>query len=98
MSRLNVILLVLLVVSGLYLVQVSYDGRRLFSALDHAKTRERELATDFDRLELSRRAAATAVRVERLAQDRLGMRAATPAVTEYLSDTAPSSAANGGDQ
>jgi cell division protein FtsL len=84
MTRLNVFLLVLLVISGLYLVQVSYDTRRLFSALDHAQTRERELNTDFDRLELARRGAATALRVDRLAQERLNMRAATPAVTEYL--------------
>lgn len=84
MTRLNFALLVLLVVSGLYLVRVSYDARRVFTELDRARSAERKLNTEFDRLELERRGAAATLRVEKLAKDRLGMRAATPNVTEYV--------------
>ena len=37
MTRLNVLLLVALIFSSLYLVRVSHDSRRLFTELDHAR-------------------------------------------------------------
>jgi cell division protein FtsL len=95
MTRLNFALLVLLVVSGLYLVRVSYDARRVFTELDRARSAERKLNTEFDRLELERRGAAATLRVEKLAKDRLGMRAATPNVTEYVPHAPPVVAASG---
>jgi len=84
MTRLNLALLMLLLASSLYLVRVSYESRRLFAALDKAQSEERALETDSERLKTELRTQATPLRVERTARDRLGMRAASPAVTQYV--------------
>lgn len=84
MTRLSIILLAALVVSALYLVQVQYESRRLFTALDRADAKAHELETERSRLEVEKRAAATSLRVETLAKTRLSMRTITPAITEYV--------------
>ncbi len=84
MTRINLLLLVALLVSSVYLVRVSYESRRLFAALDKAQGEERALDNDGERLKTELRSQATPLRVERTARDRLGMRAATPAVTQYV--------------
>ena len=83
MTRLNVVLLLVLIASSLYLVRVSYESRRLFAELDKAQSEERALDNDSERLKTELRSQATPLRVERTARDRLAMRAATPAVTFY---------------
>ena len=93
MTRLNLALLMLLLASSLYLVRVSYESRRLFAALDKAQSEERALETDSERLKTELRTQATPLRVERTARDRLGMRAASPAVTQYVELPAAASAA-----
>jgi cell division protein FtsL len=82
--KLNVLLLIALVASGLVLVDVSYESRRLFSALDRAQAQALKLESDHESLQLERRAQATPLRVEKVARDRLAMRNATPAVSEYV--------------
>ena len=84
MTRLNVLLLLALLASSLYLVRVSYESRRLFAALDKAQSEERALDTDSERLKTELRSQATPLRVERTARDRLAMRSATPSVTHYV--------------
>ena len=84
MTRLNLLLLVGLLVSSIYLVRVSYESRRLFAALDKAQSEERALDHDSERLKTDLRSQATPLRVERTARDRLAMRSATPAVTQYV--------------
>ena len=84
MTRLNVLLLLVLLASSLYLVRVSYESRRLFAALDKAQGEERTLDHDAERLKTELRSQATPLRVERTARERLAMRAATPAVTQYV--------------
>lgn len=96
MTRLNVILFAALLLSSLYLVRVSYDARRLFAELDKAQTEERALAIEFERLKAERQAQATPLRVEKTARDRLAMRSATPAVTQYVNWDRPASAAAAG--
>lgn len=91
MTRVNVVLMLALMASALYLVRLSYDSRRLFSELDRAQSEARALETEFERLQAERQAAATPLRVEKAARERLGMRNATPAVTQYVD--APASAA-----
>ena len=86
MTRLNLLLLFALLASSLYLVNVSYESRRVFVELDRAQTEERQLASEFKRLDAERQAQATNLRVEKVARDRLGMRNATPAVTHYVND------------
>jgi cell division protein FtsL len=96
-TRLNLLLLLVLIASSLYLVRVSYEARRLFAELDRAQSEERALDHDSERLKTELRSQATPLRVERTARERLAMRAATPAVTQYveLPKQAASSAATG---
>jgi cell division protein FtsL len=93
MTRLNMLLVVALILSSLYLVRTAYDSRRLFAELERAKNESAKLDTEFKRLEAERQAAATNLRVERTARERLAMRSATPAVTVYVTDVAASGAA-----
>jgi cell division protein FtsL len=90
MTRLNMLLTLALIVSSLYLVRTAYESRRLFAELDRARGEAGRLDTEFKRLEAERQAAATNLRVERTAREKLAMRSATPAVTVYVQDTAAS--------
>ena len=84
MSRLNFVLLLVLLASSVYLVRVSYDSRRLFTELDRARSEERLLDSEHERLKAEKQAQATPLRVEKAARDKLAMRTATPAVTHYV--------------
>ena len=84
MTRLNLLLLLALLASCVYLVRVAYDARRLFGELDKAQTEERQLESDFERLKAEKQSQATPSRVEAVARNQLGMRTATPAVTNYV--------------
>ena len=92
MTRINLLLLVILLVSSVYLVRVSYDSRRLFTELDRAQTEERRLDTEHERLQAERQSQATPLRVEKTARDKLAMRTASPAVTQYVTRVAPADA------
>jgi cell division protein FtsL len=83
-TRLNAFLLLVLLASSVYLVRVSYDGRRLFTELDRAQGEERVLDTEFERLKTERQSQATPLRVEKTARERLSMRTAGPAITQYV--------------
>ena len=93
-ARVNLLLLFGLLASCLYLVKVAYDSRRLFAALERSQVEGRARDDDYKRLDLARQAPATNLRVEKVARDRLDMRNATPAVTQYVAD-APAAAASG---
>lgn len=84
MTRVNIVLLVMLLASGLYLVRVSYDSRRLFTELDRAQSEQRQLDTEFERLKAEKQSQATPLRVEKTAREKLQMRSATPAITQYV--------------
>ena len=84
MTRINVVLLVMLLASSVYLVRVSYESRHLFAELDRVRADERTLANDQQRLLAEKQAQATPLRVEKMARDKLAMRNATPAVTMYV--------------
>ena len=86
MVRLNFVLAIVLIFSGLYLVKISYESRRLFAEIDNAHVTERQLESDRRRLEAERQAQATHLRVEATARTKLNMRAATPANTQYVVD------------
>jgi cell division protein FtsL len=90
MTKLNLLLAFALVVSSLYLVRTAYDARRLFAELDKSKNLAAKLDAERVRLEAERQAAATNLRVEKTARERLAMRTATPAVTVYVNDTVAS--------
>jgi cell division protein FtsL len=85
-NRLNVVLLVAVIVSAVYLVRVSYDSRRLYSAKNTAEKTAVQLRQEEERLDLERRFQGTHARVDKLARERLQMRNVTPAITEYVDD------------
>ena len=94
MTRLNVVLLLAVLASALYLVRTQYESRRLFVELDRARADARKLELDNERLQVDKRAQATPLRVEKLAKEQLHMRTATPAITQYVTYAgAPASAA-----
>lgn len=92
MMRLNLLLLLVLVASALYLVNVQYDSRRLYSTLYRAQSEERRLAQENERLQVEKRALSNSTRIEQLAVSRLQMRSITPAITTYVAPPALASA------
>ena len=84
MARLNLVLLLAVLASALYLVRTQYESRRLYVELEKAAAQSRKLETDNERLQVEKRAQATPLKVEKLARDRLQMRTATPAITQYV--------------
>jgi cell division protein FtsI (penicillin-binding protein 3) len=88
MMRINLLLLVTVIASALYLVQVQYESRRLYAEIERAQNEARKLEVENERLQVDKRAQATPARVQQLARDQLQMRAATPAITQYVTLTA----------
>lgn len=84
MTRLNLVLLVAVIASAMYLVHNQYESRRLFVELERAAAEARRIEIENDRLEVQRRAQATPLRVEKIAKERLQMRTTTPAITQYV--------------
>jgi len=92
-TRVNLLLLAVLLASCLYLVKTSYESRRLFHALDRARQQQGQLEAEFKRLDAERQAQGTHLLVEKAAREKLKMRPATPAVTAYVFDAAASAGA-----
>ena len=84
MVRLNLLLLVAVIASAIYLVHTQYLSRQLFTELYRVQGETRRLELEHDRLEVEKRAQATPLRVERLAKEQLKMRTTTPAITQYV--------------
>ncbi len=96
MTRLNLVLLLAVLASALYLVSVQYESRRLFSAIDRAASEAHRIEADSERLQVEKRAQATPLRVEKLAKEQLQMRTATPAITHYVTYSAAASESEAG--
>jgi cell division protein FtsL len=84
MTKLNVLLLIVLLASCVYLVRTSYESRRLFNDLDRAQNEERQLDIELQRLKAEKQAQATPLRVEKTAREKLAMRSANPAIMQYV--------------
>ena len=80
MAKINFILILAGMASGLVLVHSAYESRRLFAERERAKNEGQRLAADAERLKAERHAQATNLRVEQVARERLGMRVISPAV------------------
>lgn len=94
MTRFNILLLIVLIGSCVYLVRVAHDARRLFTVLDRAQTQERLLDNEYERLKSEKQSQATPLRVEQTARDKLQMRPANPAITRYVPYQRAASAPN----
>ena len=84
MTRLIFILVMAILASALYLVNVQYETRKLFTALDKARAEAHRLESENERLQVEKRSQVTPLRLEKLAKDRLQMRTVTPAITNYV--------------
>lgn len=84
MTRLNLVLLLAVLASALYLVHTQYESRRLYVELEKVITQNRRLEAENERLQVEKRAQATPLRVEKLAKENLQMRNVTPAITQYV--------------
>ena len=84
MIRLNLVLLLAVLASAIYLVSVQYDSRRLFTELDKAKTEAHRLELENERLQVEKRAQTAPARIERLAREKLQMSQAKPGITTYV--------------
>ena len=83
MTRINLVLLLLVIASALVMVKSAYDSRRLFNEIYRAEQEAKHLAGEHQRLEADRQLQATNLRVERTARERLKMATVTPAITMY---------------
>ncbi|MEG0147990.1 MAG: cell division protein FtsL [Comamonas sp.] len=93
MLRLNLLLLVTVMASAIFLVQTQYESRKLFTELDRAEAEARRLATDQLRLQVEKRAQATPQRIETLAREKLQMKPASPGISQYVKDGVASAGA-----
>lgn len=66
-------------------MSMQYKSRHLFAKLDRTVGKARRIESEREQLELEKRRQATTQRVKKLAKDKLGMRPASPAITDYVS-------------
>ncbi|GAB3627263.1 cell division protein FtsL [Pandoraea terrae] len=85
MSRLNVLLLVVLIGSSLSLINAQYQARGTFVELNREQALEHQLLQDWDRLQYEQSAQSKSARVEAVARNDLKMQAVSPGRTQYLS-------------
>ncbi|MBL0720829.1 cell division protein FtsL [Piscinibacter sp. Jin2] len=83
-KRLSVLLVLALLASSLWLVQVSYRSRMLNHAIFQAEQQALRLDAERELLEAERRAQATPMRVQQLAREKLSMQPASPSHTLYI--------------
>ena len=84
MIRLNLVLILAVLGTAMYLVHVQYESLRLFVELEKAGALARKLDVAHEGLQAEKRAQATPLRVEKIAKDTLLMRTVTPAITHYV--------------
>ncbi len=87
MTRVNLLLLLGVIATALYLVRVQYESRQLVAQIERAQSEARRLEDDREQLEAAKRTQAASLRVEKLAKEKLNMRLATPAITHYVTYT-----------
>ena len=56
MTRLNLVLLLAVLASALYLVRTQYESRRLFTEIDRARSEARRIEVEAERLQFEKRA------------------------------------------
>jgi cell division protein FtsL len=87
MTRINFLLLISVLATMLYIVKIQYESRQLFVAIEKATVEVRKLELEYASLQVESRAQATPLIIEQMAKEKLQMRSATPAVTQYTSTT-----------
>jgi cell division protein FtsL len=83
-TRLNLVLLAVLVACALSLVTSRHQARRLFVELERAQTAARGYETEYGQLQLEQSTWGMPARVEKIAREQLRMQLPTPARTEIV--------------
>lgn len=78
MARFNLFLVAVALGCALATVNLNHRARKLFSELENAQKRMRDLDVEWGQLQLEQSTLAAHVRVEKLARDRLGMKSPAP--------------------
>lgn len=84
MSRLDSVLLLILMLCSLAVVNATYQQRRVFVVLERAHSQERRLNQDWARLQYEQGALSKTSRIEDFARDQLGMDSVDAARVQYL--------------
>ena len=79
MARLNLLLLTIVVACGLATVNANHRARKLFTSLEKEQQRMRALDVEWGQLQLEQSTWAAHARIERIAKERLQMKAPLPA-------------------
>lgn len=87
MTRVNVLLLALLIACALGVITAQHRARKLFSELDTAQASAKHLDEEWTQLQLEQSTWATHKRVEALAARELGMRLPDPSSTVIVDET-----------
>jgi cell division protein FtsL len=83
-ARLNLLLLLAVIGTAMFLVHTQYQSRQIYTQLYRAQSEARVLETEYERLQVEKRAQATPLRIEKLAKEQIKMRTTTPAMTQYV--------------
>ena len=75
---LNFILLLVVVLCAFFVINANHQSRKLFVSLEAERKHARDLAVEWDQLQLEQSTWAASARVEKLAKDKLGMRRPAP--------------------
>ena len=86
MSRVNLVLVVLLVICALGAVTSQHKARKLYQALDSENQRARALDVEFDQLQIEQSTWAVHTRIERVATERLRMHRPAPSAVVRLQE------------
>ncbi len=84
MNRLTFFLLGALILCALSLVRAQHEARTLFVALERAQSEERQLETDWSRLQYQQSALSKSARIAEAARAQLKMSPVSPGRTQYL--------------
>jgi len=92
MARLNLLLLALLTACALSLVTSQHKARKLFVELEREQARTKALDVEWGQLQLETRTWALSSRIDKLARERLEMRAPDPRQVHILRRDRPAQA------
>jgi len=84
MTRVNLVLLVIVVLCALSLVTSRHQARRLFVELERAQAEQRGYETEYGQLQLEQSTWGMPARVEKVAREQLRMQLPTQARTEVV--------------
>ena len=85
-TKINLLLVAVLVACALSLVTAQYRARHLFSDLEVMQQQARQLDIDWAQLQLDQSTLGKNARIEQIARTDLNMTPLTPARTQYLTE------------